>query len=117
MKFCPVCERAMVRCTTSGEIVFTCPCGEKVKGGPYDARVGGIVAGSSETTDLYQRLIRSAPHDPVNQNVRCPPCPDCGRDYVAQLRISQAEVVIHRCKCGRERSAAELAVEDTDQLH
>jgi hypothetical protein len=96
----------MVRHTESGEIVFKCPCGEEVKGAPYDARVGGIVVGSSETTDLYKRLIRSAPYDPVNQKVMCPPCPDCGRDYVAQLRISLAEVVIHRCKCGRESSGA-----------
>jgi DNA-directed RNA polymerase subunit M/transcription elongation factor TFIIS len=102
MNFCPVCERATVRNTSSGEIVFTCPCGEKVKGGPHDARIGGTAAATSETMDMYQRLIASAPHDPVNQRVMCPPCPTCGLDYVAQLRISSAEVVIHRCKCGRE---------------
>ena len=101
MQFCPVCERAMVRDTSSGAIVFTCPCGERVRGGPLDARVGGLVVGTSETTDLYQRLIRSAANDPVNQIVLSPPCPDCGRDYATQLLISSAKIVIRRCKCGR----------------
>ncbi len=96
----------MVRNTTSGEVVFTCPCGARVKGDPLDARIGGTSAGAGETIDLYQRLIRSAPHDPANQMVMCPPCPSCGLDYVAQLRISKAEVVIRRCKCGRETSGA-----------
>lgn len=101
MRFCPACDRAMARDPSSGRVVFRCLCGVEEAGTPADARVGGGVLGASETTEMYHRLIQTAPFDRTCQLVRRP-CPDCKRDYMAQVRVGEAEVIIYRCKCGRE---------------
>ena len=100
MSFCPKCDRAMVRATATGAVQWHCTaCGEVVDGTLWDARVGGSVAGAGETLDVYQRLIRAAPFDRVNMLVKRD-CPDCGRDYMTQLRLGEDEVIIFACKCG-----------------
>lgn len=109
MHFCPTCERAMVRSMATGAVVYSCTsCLGEVKGAPADARVGGAVLGASQTTDMYLTLIKGACSDRTNHLVRHD-CPDCGLDYAVQLRIGPAEVVILKCKCGREVSGAEAA--------
>ena len=110
MLFCPTCDRAMVRSMATGAVTFKCTsCLREEKGAPADARVSGAVHGASEATEMYRRLIETACYDRTNQLVLRDPCPDCGLDYAVQLRIGAAEVVIYKCKCGRETSGAEAA--------
>jgi predicted RNA-binding Zn-ribbon protein involved in translation (DUF1610 family) len=98
----------MVRDPSSGSVVFRCPCGVEEKGDPSDARVSGAVLGAGETTEMYRRLIQTAPYDRTNQLVRRP-CPDCGLDYMVQIRVGDAEVIIYKCKCGFEGSGGVAA--------
>lgn len=91
----------MVRDPSSGAVVFSCPCGVEEKGEPEDARVFGATLGSRETTEMYRRLIQSAPTDPTNQFVHRL-CPACGLDYQVQIRVGVSEVIIYKCKCGHE---------------
>jgi DNA-directed RNA polymerase subunit M/transcription elongation factor TFIIS len=100
MRFCPNCHRVMARNPTSGSVVFECPCGVEEKGEPGAARVAGAILGASETTEMYRRLVQTAPHDRTNQLVRRN-CPDCGLDYMVQLRVGD-EVILYKCKCGFE---------------
>ena len=100
MKFCPMCDRVMVRDTSSGEVRFSCTvCGEIVPGDAYDARVGGAVLGAGETTEMYKRLIQVSPFDRVNQLV-AKSCPKCGLDYMTQIRVGESEAIVYTCKCG-----------------
>jgi DNA-directed RNA polymerase subunit M/transcription elongation factor TFIIS len=101
MRFCKVCGRAMTRDASSGSVVFQCYCGVREPGGPYDARLSGAVLGASETAAMYDSLIRAAPFDRTNQLV-LRPCPDCGLDYMTQIRVGDAEVIVYKCKCGHE---------------
>lgn len=106
MRFCKVCDRAMARDASTGELVFRCLCGAEEPGEPADRRVAGGVLSASETTELYVNLIRDAAHDRVNAQVRRD-CPDCGLDYATLIRLGEAEVIIYKCKCGRESRGAE----------
>ena len=99
MRFCEVCGRVMARDTASGAVVFRCSCGREQPGGPEDARIAGEDLGAGEITSMYEALIRTAPFDPAIQLV-ARDCADCGRDYMARLRVGEAEVIIYRCKCG-----------------
>jgi hypothetical protein len=91
----------MSRNTETGAVKYRCQCGTEVPGQPIDARIGGEVYGASETAQLYDRLIRSAPFDRANTVVK-QDCPSCGLDYMYQIRVGDAEVIIIRCKCGYE---------------
>ena len=91
----------MTRDPSSGEVFFRCHCGVSEKGDPSDARVSGAVLGAGETTEMYRRLILTAPYDRTNQLVRRP-CEKCGLDYMVQIRVGAAEMVINKCKCGFE---------------
>jgi predicted RNA-binding Zn-ribbon protein involved in translation (DUF1610 family) len=93
----------MARNPSSGSVVFECPCGVEEKGDAGDARVAGAVLGASETTEMYRRLVGAAPYDRTNQLVRRL-CPDCGLDYMVQLRVGD-EVILYKCKCGFEESS------------
>ena len=100
MKFCPKCERVMVRDTSSGVVRFSCTgCGEVVAGDAYDSRVGGAVLGAGETTAMYRRLIKTSPFDRVNQLV-ARVCAQCGLDYMTQIRVGESESIVYTCKCG-----------------
>lgn len=100
MRFCPKCDRVLVRDTSSGEVRFSCTvCGTAVAGDEYDARVGGAALGAGETTAMYRKLIRTASHDRVNQLVRRQ-CTKCGLDYMTQIRVGEIEAIVYTCKCG-----------------
>ncbi|HVE13717.1 MAG TPA: hypothetical protein VNI01_10020 [Elusimicrobiota bacterium] len=108
MHFCAVCSRAMRRVCLSGVVVFRCACGREEKGGPDDARIGGRSVGVSSTGDTFHTLIRNAPFDRTNKVVKRD-CVTCGLDYMTQLRLGTAEIVIYRCKCGRQEDAGGVA--------
>jgi hypothetical protein len=100
MKFCPKCDRAMVRGTPLGKLEFRCPvCSEVVEGSEWDARVGGGVLGSGEVKDIYDSIIGVSAFDRTNQLV-AKDCTECGRDYMTQLRVGEDEIIVHTCKCG-----------------
>jgi len=101
MRFCPICGLVMIRDPSSGSVNFRCPCGTEEKGDASDARVGGGVLGAGETAEMYSCLIAKAPYDRVNQLVGRL-CPACGLDYMVQIRVGDAEMVIYRCKCSFE---------------
>ena len=100
MKICPQCERVMKRDTATGEILFKCFCGEVSKGAPEDAHIANDILHAGETAEMYRRLIANAAHDRVNQQVERD-CPDCGLDYMTQIRVGTREIVVWTCKCGR----------------
>ena len=108
MRFCPACQRVMIRNTSTGKVVFQCPCGVAEPGRAEDARIAGAVLGAGETTEMYRKLIRTAPFDRTNQKVMRT-CPKCGLDYMTQLRIGEAEVIAYGCKCESERSPGSTA--------
>ena len=116
MRFCKVDGRAMRRNPASGEVVFICTsCLSEERGGPADARISGAVHGAAETVEMYRRLIEPAAFDRANQVVRRD-CPECGLDYAVQIRVGDAEIVIYKCKCGREsygESAAKSAAKSS----
>jgi len=93
MKSCPQCERAMNRDTSAGRVVYVCFCGTKVEGGAEDVRIAGDVLNAGETEEMYRRLIGNAAHDPVNAKVK-KDCPECGLDYMTQIRVGAREVVV-----------------------
>lgn len=108
MKFCPNCSHAMARHTETGAVKYRCACGTEVPGQPTDARIGGTVFGAGETAQRYDRLIRSAPYDRTNEVVRRD-CPRCGLDYMYQVRVGEAEVIVTLCKCGYQTGRGEEA--------
>jgi hypothetical protein len=99
MRFCFVCDRAMVRGTHVGRVMYRCSCGCSISGTPHESRLGGASFTSAETTEMYGRLISNAPFDRTGQLVQRD-CPDCGLNYMTLLRIGAAETVIMACKCG-----------------
>jgi hypothetical protein len=115
MHFCSICSRAMKRVCASGTVVYRCACGQEEKGDPADARIGGGSVGSSNAEDTFRLLIRNAPFDRTNKVVKRD-CKDCGLDYMTQLRLGEAEMVIYRCKCGRQEDAGGAAAETKGRL-
>jgi ribosomal protein L37AE/L43A len=95
----------MERDTSSGSVVFVCYCGYRIPGGPMDARLAGGVLHSGQTTAMYERLIRNSAHDRVNQQVS-KDCPQCGLDYMTQIRVGEQEIVVWTCKCGYDSTRA-----------
>jgi hypothetical protein len=96
----------MVRDPSSGTVVFRCDaCAQTESGRPEDARISGAVLGAGETAEMYQTLVRQAPRDRVSCLVRrdC----SCGLDYATQIRVGDAEIVIYKCKCGKETSGSD----------
>lgn len=104
MLTCPQCNRAMTRDTSSGTVNFICYCGYHVEGTSEDVRISGDVLNAGETEEMYRRLIRNAPFDRVNQQVKRD-CPKCGLDYMTQIRVGSREIVIWVCKCGYNSSS------------
>lgn len=105
MRFCKNCDRAMTRNTSTGAVVFECRCGAEEPGGAEDCRIGGATLGASETAEMNSKLIQTASFDRTNQLVSRL-CAACGRDYMTQIRVGDAEVVIYTCKCGAQESGA-----------
>jgi hypothetical protein len=87
--------------TTSGSVAFRCTsCNIVIDGKPEDAIIYKRKNDNTETLGRYNNIIENSPFDPVNKRVhkQC----ECGRDYVVQLRLSNAEVIVLKCKCGKE---------------
>jgi DNA-directed RNA polymerase subunit M/transcription elongation factor TFIIS len=99
MKFCEADGRVMKAHTDTGVVVFRCSCGAERAGEPEDARIAGELLTAGEVTEMYGPLIRNAPFDRTNQLVKRD-CPECGRDYMSQIRVGEAEVIVYKCKCG-----------------
>ncbi len=99
MVFCRICGLITRRETETGKVVFICNCGETKEGTPEDARIMGGVFSEGETAEMYQTVIDGAANDRVNQMVR-KDCPKCRRDYMCQIRVGSAEIVVYACKCG-----------------
>ena len=101
MYFCGDCNLAMQCVTSTGVVEFWCMrCNVKKEGEPGDARIfGATLSRGAHTREMSKPLIAMAGRDRVNQLVSRP-CPNCGSDYMALVRIGDAEVVIYRCKCG-----------------
>jgi predicted RNA-binding Zn-ribbon protein involved in translation (DUF1610 family) len=93
----------MARDTSSGTVGFVCYCGVREEGSPEDARIAGDILHAGETEEMYRRLIMNAPFDRVNQQV-ARDCPQCGLDYMTQIRVGAREVVVWVCKCGYDSS-------------
>ena len=95
----------MAPATESGAVVFKCVCGAEEPGRPEDARIGGGTTGAGDVSEMYRRLIQSAPFDRTCQRV-LRNCPECGLDYMVQIRVGDDESIIYRCKCGYEVAGA-----------
>ncbi len=80
-----------------------CFCGFVAEKTPEDARIAGEVLHAGETEEMYRRLIRNAAFDRTNQQVR-KECPQCGLDYMTQIRVGAREIVLWVCKCGYDSS-------------
>jgi len=103
MRFCPQCQRALIRAPTEDGIEHVCSvCGTRVAGTPMDARIGGSQAGGEQVAQLYKVPIRIAPFDPTTQQV-AELCTSCGRDYMSLVRVGDQEIAILACKCGVRR--------------
>lgn len=90
----------MLRDTSSDRIEFYCTtCGERIQGTNEDALISSGVLHAGEMAEKYQSVIRHAPEDRVNQLVRRD-CPECGLNYMTQLRLGDREAPILKCKCG-----------------
>ena len=103
----------MVRDTGTGSIMFNCYCGVQEKGDKMDALIASDVLHTGQTAEMYRRLMRNAAHDRVNQQVK-KDCPNCGRDYMTQIRVGDREVVVWVCKCGYTDS---LQTKNSAKLH
>ena len=113
MRTCPQCNRVMARNTSTGTVNFICFCGIRVEGAPEDARIAGDILHAGETEEMYRRLIKNSPFDRVNQLVS-KECPQCGLDYMTQIRVGAREVVVWVCKCGYDSTrGAATPVDET----
>lgn len=100
MKFCPNCQRALVRDTSSGAIMFNCTvCGTVVKGAAQDCLIETKTLNAEETTEMYKQVIDSSAFDPTNQLVE-KNCDKCGLDYMSLVRVGENETIIYTCECG-----------------
>lgn len=102
MKFCTKCDRAIKKRIISGSVVFKCVCGNIENTKPEDVLISSITVTTTETTEMYNNLIDLAPFDRTTQLIKSN-CPQCGRDYLAQIRIGTSEIIVYRCKCGYKK--------------
>lgn len=102
MKFCKHCNRAIKKRILLGQVVFKCVCGNLEETKPDDVLISNITLNHTETTEMYNNLIELAPFDRTTQLINLD-CPDCGRDYVSQIRVGTSEIIVYRCKCGYKK--------------
>lgn len=109
MKVCTACGLVMRRTQNWGDdagsvaIEYVCACGQRTPGNPEDVRMTGKVHGRGNVLQLYRDYIRVAPHDRTINRVKLD-CPDCGLDYLCQLRLGKDEIIVWRCSCGYDSS-------------
>jgi hypothetical protein len=99
MKFCRICERAIKKNITNNMVIYQCFCGNIEETSAVDVLISSETMSSNETTELYNNLIDLAPFDRSCQRVNMT-CPNCGLNYMSQLRLGSSEIVVHVCKCG-----------------
>jgi hypothetical protein len=102
MKFCPVCERVMLRDLSSGTVEYVCICSRREAGDAYDVRVMSSAGGAASAVggvEKHMTLIRNAPFDPTVQLVERP-CSGCGLPYMAQITVGANLTTIRSCTCG-----------------
>lgn len=98
MSFCINCDKSMTRSTING-VEFICTCGTIIQGSPYDVKIKSFNLNTSQmAAEINQQLIRNAPFDRTNVLIK-ELCQLCGRVYKSQVRISESETIIKRCKC------------------
>lgn len=102
MKFCSRCERNIKKEIVSGAVIFKCVCGNIEKTNPEDVLISNVTTTNIDTVEMYRNLIDSAPFDRTTQLIK-KDCPKCGLDYLSQLRLGTAEIIVYRCKCGYEK--------------
>ena len=102
MKFCSSCNRAIKKRIVMGAVVFNCVCGNSEESKPEDVLISNITLNYTETTEMYNNLIELAPFDRTTQLIKFD-CPNCGRDYVSQIRVGTSEIIVYRCKCGYKK--------------
>ncbi len=102
MKFCSKCNRAIKKRIVLGAVVFRCICGTLEETKPEDVLISNITLNTSETTEMYNNLIELAPFDRTTQLIKLD-CPNCGLDYMSQLRVGTSEIIVYRCKCGYKK--------------
>jgi hypothetical protein len=89
----------MTRDTSANKISFVCYCGNTESGNANDVLIASAVLHHGDTESMYEALIKVAAFDPTNKKVK-KDCPECGLDYMTQIRIGTREVVVWVCKCG-----------------
>jgi len=99
MKFCSKCNRAIKKKILLGSVIFKCFCGHIEESNPEDVLISNITITNTETPEMYDNLIRLAPFDRTNQLVE-KNCPNCGRNYMTQIRIGSVEIIVYSCRCG-----------------
>jgi len=99
MKFCSVCQRAIKKRIFNDKIVFKCVCEHIEPTNDEDVLISSGITKELPNIEKYDKLIYFAPFDRTNQLVY-KDCPDCGLDYLTQIRIGENEIIIYRCKCG-----------------
>jgi DNA-directed RNA polymerase subunit M/transcription elongation factor TFIIS len=104
MKFCPSCEKVLLRTTLSGEVKFQCSCGLLQPGTDFDTRIAGGTLGSQETSLMYSQLLRTAAFDRTNHLIERF-CYTCGLNYMTLIRVGENESIIYKCKCGNEETS------------
>lgn len=102
MKFCKKCKRSIKKKISMGTITFQCICGNLEEVNPEDVLISTPTTNSTENKEMYSNLISLAPFDRTNQLVEMD-CPNCGLDYLTQVRITSSEIVIYICKCGYQK--------------
>lgn len=103
MKFCSKCNRSIKKKIVLGSVLFKCICGNVEETKDEDVLISNITINSTETTEMYNNLIELAPFDRTTQLVKLY-CPQCGRDYLSQIRVGTSEIIIYRCKCGYKKA-------------
>lgn len=99
MKFCKCCQRFIKKQIIVGSIIYKCVCTNVEDNTPEDVLISNFTTEDTQSIDMYDNLIEFAPFDRTNQLIK-KDCPNCGLDYLTQLRISGIEIVVYRCKCG-----------------
>jgi len=109
VKFCKECGRTLLYGITEQGVSFTCTaCHNIEKGTSMDTLFksgSGDQAGKTAALK-FQSFIRNSPWDETNEQVPRI-CKNCGRDYMARIRIGSHELTLYTCKCGNVENATD----------
>jgi DNA-directed RNA polymerase subunit M/transcription elongation factor TFIIS len=102
MKFCSCCQRFIKKQIVPEGILYKCICSNIEESNPEDVLISNFTTEGTQSIEMYNNLIEFAPYDRTNQLVK-QDCPNCGLDYLTQIRIGESEIIVYRCKCGYKR--------------